>query len=342
LKILENNIGNDELKIRIETLDDLWYIKNLLEPGDLIVSDVFRRVELNDDMDRAKSTERKKIKVKLKVEKVDFQPYTDKIKILGEIIEGDEAGSHQSIFLGTDDEFLLIKEFTDEDLNLLREATDTSQSTGIYFISMDDEEATVCALRPYGIQELASIKSGKSGKYFDVKQQSSGYYQEIEYVLKNIRDIIILIILGPGFEHSKFYNFINQNPYFKNFKKYDFAVEDTGKRGIYEFLGSEKSENILKNSRLVRDEKIINKFLEGLNKSATSIYGYGDILKYAQMGIIQDLIISEEKFHAPETRELLSILNGSANIHVISRYSDSGEIIKKFGGYCAILRYSIK
>lgn len=77
----------------------------------------------------------------------------------------------------------------------------------------------------------------------------------------------------------------------------------------------------------MRDEKIINKFLEGLNKSATSIYGYGDILKYAQMGIIQDLIISEEKFHAPETRELLSILNGSANIHVISRYSDSGEII---------------
>ncbi len=56
------------------------------------------------------------------------------------------------------------------------------------------------------------------------------------------------------------------------------------------------------------------------------------------MNMIEDLLISESKFRDPETRSLLSQING-VNVHVISDYTDSGEIIKQFGGYCGILRY---
>ncbi len=322
----------------MDTTDDLWYLKNILNSGDIISVIVYRRIEQNDELTRSKATERKRIMVELKIEKIDFQPYTDKLKILGEIIEGENKGSHQSVFIGSDDEIIIIKELSNEEYQLIEEAINNYYKNSIVFISMDDEECLISTLKSYGLQDIGVIHSNKSGKDYESKSNNNSYFNDIIKTIKNISNASSFIILGPGFEHTKLYNIINKDPYFKDIKIYDFPETENGKRGIYLFMNDKKSENILKESRIAGDEKLIEKFLTNLNKTNLSVYGYDEIKKYAMENMIEDLIISEDVFKKPETRELLNIITG--NVHVISNYTDSGNIIKNFGGYCAILRYN--
>jgi len=338
LKIIKKIREESKIILKMNTTDDLWYLKNILEPGDTIYVTVYRRIEQNDDLNRSKSTERKKIKVELKIEKVDFQPYTDKLKILGEITNGENVGSHQSVFIGSDDEITIIKDLNNEEYNLIKEAINNYYKNNIIFISLDDEKCLISILKSYGLQDIGEINSNKSGKDY-ISKSNDDYFNEIIKTMKNINNVSSFIILGTGFDHTKLYNMINKDPYFKDIKIYDFPETESGKRGIYLFMNNKKSEDILKESRIAGDEKLIDKFLINLNKNNLSIYGYDEIKNYANENMIEDLIISEDVFKEPETRELLNIIT-NANIHVISSYTESGNIIKNFGGYCAILRYN--
>ncbi|MEM0139265.1 MAG: mRNA surveillance protein pelota [Ferroplasma sp.] len=338
MKIIEEIPHESKIVLLINSMDDLWYLKNILNSGDLIIAYVFRRIDQNAEMTRAKATERKRIKITLRIESFDFQPYTDKIKILGEIIEGENSGSHQSIMVGLDDEITLVKNFTGEEFTLLKEAINNYYKNSIIFVSMDDESALIAILKSYGIQDIAEIYSGKSGKDYEIKESKSSYYTEMAKVIKTAGEISSLIILGPGFEPRKFYEYLKNDPYFRSTAIYNVAETENGKRGIYEFLHDEKNAELLKGAKMAGDERLIEKFLKNLNKTGLSIYGYDEIRKYAAMNMVDDILISESKFKTPEARELLDSISG-ANIHIISEYTDSGNIIKKFGGYCAILRY---
>ncbi len=338
MKIVEDDRKDSKIVLLINTIDDLWYLKNILSPGDNIITSVYRRQEQKTDMTRSKSVERKKIKIKLKIEKVDFLPYTDNLKILGEIVEGENTGSHQSVMIGIDDEITLVKDLDSQESQLLKESVDSLYTNTIVFASMDDESCNVAILKSYGIQDMGEIVSGKSGKDYESKSSDSGYYNEILQTLKNIKNLATIIVLGPGFEHTKFYEKIKKDPFFNSIDVYDIAETDSGKRGIYEFMAEKQSEDILKGARLAGDEKLVQLFLKNLNKTELGIYGYDEIVKYAEMNVLEDLLISESKFRDPETRMLLSQITG-LNVHIISDYTDSGDIIKRFGGYCGILRY---
>jgi protein pelota len=338
MKIIEDDRKDSKLIILINTVDDLWYLKNILAPDDNIITSVFRRIEQNSDLTRSKTTERKKIKIRLKVEKIDFLPYTDNLKVLGEIIEGENAGSHQSVMIGIDDKVTIIKELTPEERNLLKEAVENYYSSNIAFVSMDDETCIVALLKSYGIQDIGEISSRKPGKDYEITNVKSNYYDEIISALKNVKNAGAIIILGPGFEHTKFYEKLKNDPFFGHIQIYDFPETDNGKRGIYEFMAEKKSDEILKGARLAADEKLIENFLMNLKKTQLSVYGFDELIKYAKMNMLGTLLISESKFKDPETRKLLAEMSG-VDVHIISDYTDSGGIIKQFGGYCGILRY---
>ena len=338
LKIIEDNPKESKLVLMINTIDDLWYLKNILDRGDQIITSVFRRQEQNADLNRSKATERKKINIKLNVEKIDFLPYTDNLKILGEILEGENSGSHQSVMIGVDDEITIIKTLDSGERGFLNEAVENYYKNSIVFVSLDDESCIIALMKSYGIQEIADISSKKSGKDYGSNGEDPGYYKEIIASIKNIKNPASIIILGPGFEHTKLYKKIMDDPFFNGIALHDFPETDNGKRGIYEFMADKKSGDILKGARLAADEKLIENFLINLNKTGLSIYGYDELVKYSRMNMVEDILISESKFKDTETRKLLNEATG-INIHVISDYTESGDIIKQFGGYCGILRY---
>jgi len=101
MKILQKDLRHGMVRVMVENLDDLWYLSNVICPGDRVSARTERRVKAKDDMERAGKSERVAVTITLKVEKTDFRLENDSFRISGTITEGPEdlvsAGSHHTI-----------------------------------------------------------------------------------------------------------------------------------------------------------------------------------------------------------------------------------------------------
>ena len=180
MKIEEKEKG--EISIKVDNIDDLWYLSNIISPGDTVFGFVFRKDTQSAEMKRAKKVERKKIRVGIEVKKLEFQDYSDRLRIQGIIVHGPEdyIGTHQSINVGLGDEISIMKEWREEEIKLLKEAVANSEKPMIYFLAIEYGAATIAVLRSYGIQELANVrKRGDEDEEF-FGEEATRHMREID------------------------------------------------------------------------------------------------------------------------------------------------------------------
>lgn len=90
-------------KLRVENPIDIWHLEKIIEKGDLITAKTLRTIFVQRGEERIKG--RKKFLVlTIKIEKVEFQEQTNKLRLIGKIVEAPEEvqkGSYHSIEVGT-------------------------------------------------------------------------------------------------------------------------------------------------------------------------------------------------------------------------------------------------
>ncbi len=339
MRILEEDLKNKTYRIRIESLDDLWYLRNILSEGDDVSAITFRRVEESADVQRSRERERIPITIKLKVEKIEFQDFDNRLRILGTVIEGpeDTKGKHQSITVTVDSEISVTKEWDDQHIDLLKEATDEKYVAVYTAVAMDEDEAQIFLIHPYGIQQIGTVYSGRSGKYADSSYSEASYFDQIMNTVKNYSSSII--ILGPGFARDRFARYCAQ----KGVNVIgSFPANRTDSGAVYEFITSADGEKLLSNERIARDKEIVDEFLIAVKKDM-GVYGREQTESALEMGAMSDLIITDEVFRTEDGRKLLSIAQTvGTRIHIVSVSNDPGQIVKKFGGFAGILRYRMQ
>ncbi len=344
MRILEENRAENLIRLQVENQDDLWYLRNIISEGDLVRTTVMRRVEKQADMVRSKETSRKPVAVLLSVESIDFRPFTNSLKILGVIVGGsDEArGEHQSVTVEEGTSFDLIKEkWTDAQSHMLTEAKDSPFSFKGVFVTMDDEVADVFALRSYGIHNIGTVESGKTGKQFDTPYSEDDYFSRIvSEILDPIRDLQAIIVLGPGFTREHFISYLRQKSLFRNARILSFPSDRRDIGAVYGFLKSDESSRLLTNMRLMREQELVDAFLRNLNTNQLACYGVADTMKNLESSAVETLMISEELYRSSEGMKLLRIAGDTgARIHVFSSHGDPGIMLNKFGGAAGILRF---
>ncbi|MEM0158381.1 MAG: mRNA surveillance protein Pelota, partial [Thermoplasmataceae archaeon] len=312
----------DFSSLTIESEDDLWYLYNIIDNGDLVRSVVMRRVEQQSDMTRSKETSRKPITVTITVEDTSFQDFSGMLKILGKVIVGpeDAIGSHQSVNIEPGSTLDLMKgHWTPEQKKMLKEAEEQKLTSGTYFIACDEDEASLYQLRTYGIKPLGKVESGRTGKYFETKETAGDYYQRVgEMVLRYVPKRSQLIVLGSPFTAEKMARSL-QSMNTQQLNIAFFNTNRTDEGAVYEFLRGEKGGEVLKNSRITRDASIVNEFLIHLKSDGKAAYGYGQVRKNIEMGAVDTLLITDKEFRTQRGRELLELASASsAAIHVVS------------------------
>ncbi|MFX1539674.1 MAG: peptide chain release factor aRF-1 [Promethearchaeota archaeon] len=190
-------------------------------------------------------------------------------------------------------------------LDPLREMLSPKSSYGL--ISIDRSQSAWALLKGTNLQIMKTLKSGIMGKHRAGGQSQRRFERLIEQaahefltksseltreLFEEIPDLNGIIIGGPGFTKAVF----AEKGYLTSpLKDKILAVLDTayaGEEGIRALV--EKSEDILRNQRLVKEKRLVQRFLSELARDTGRVtYGEKQVREALDRGAVDTILISE-------------------------------------------------
>lgn len=345
MKVLRQNKRTGEIKLYLESLDDLWHLKNIVVPNDLVWADTQRRKEEKSDKIRAERTEKKHMRLGIRVEKVEFQEFQDKIRIHGKIEEGpQDIGQYHTLLLGFGDKISIFKEeWKKHELDRIMSAVQETSRPAIYFVSLDDTEASVFVITQFSVRELGNIVGSGTGKMYESKSVQNNYFEEIFQILESAIKNEPIVILGPGFAKEKFLSHLKErNPELAK-RATTIASGQTGATGVYEVMKKGLGSKILEESRVVIEIKLLEEVLCRISKGEPIAYGPNQVAAAVNSGAAELLILTENEVRTTQGEELMKATESfGGKVEILSTRHDAGKQLESLGGYAAMLRYQME
>lgn len=344
MKVLFKNIKTSEIKLLLESMDDLWHLHNILEVGDIVFALTYRREETSSDKLRPERGQKKPMRLGIELEKVEFHEFSDRLRVHGIIKEGrQDLGSYHTLNLKSGDKLTIIKdEWMPHHLKRIEDAIKATDQPSSVFIAIDYEEATFAILRQSGLQELFHISSNISGKqYKENLDHKRAFYEE---VLTKVKQIIEepspLIVVGPGFAKEDFVNYgRNQAPeLFDN-----CTVKGTGQGGmtaIHEVLREGIASKAIENSRVRQETMLVEQLLTEIAKDGKYAYGPDEVENALMSGAVETLLLTDVSVREKKAEKFLQLAEETkVRIVIVSVMHDAGKKLHALGDVGALLRF---
>ncbi len=352
MKLIHTDLKKGEAKIKIENLDDLWYLNQIVEKNDLVKGKTLRKIKLGDETQRKQKVEKKPVFLLIEVEKVEFSKTSNVLRISGTVKEGPEdvpLGSHHTFNVGENTTITIIKrKWLKFQADRLKEASKESSSK-ILICVHDREEAYFALMKKYGYQLLVDLK-GNVAKKVDVKQVESNFYKEIIRQLEEYNDrykLSKIIIASPAFWKEELMKELS-NEEMRN-KTILATCSSVGENAINEVIKRPETENALKLDRIAKEYKLVEELFAEISKNNMASYGLKETKNAAEAGAIRQLLITdsfiqkkrmEDKYE--ETEYIMKTVDSTkGEITIISSDHEAGKKLDGLGGIAAILRYKI-
>ena len=352
MKLIHTDLKKGEAKIKIENLDDLWYLNQIVEKNDLVKGKTLRKIKLGDETQRKQKVEKKPVFLLIEVEKVEFSKTSNVLRISGTVKEGPEdvpLGSHHTFNVGENTTITIIKrKWLKFQADRLKEASKESSSK-ILICVHDREEAYLALMKKYGYQLLVDLK-GNVAKKVDVKQVESNFYKEIIRQLEEYNDrykLSKIIIASPAFWKEELMKELS-NEEMRN-KTILATCSSVGENAINEVIKRPETENALKLDRIAKEYKLVEELFAEISKNNMASYGLKETKNAAEAGAIRQLLITdsfiqkkrmEDKYE--ETEYIMKTVDSTkGEITIISSDHEAGKKLDGLGGIAAILRYKI-
>jgi protein pelota len=352
MKIIYSNPKKGTYKLQVETLEDLWYLNDILAPNDTVKARTLRKIKKENIDQRATKATKKPITLKILIEKIEFSKYSNSLRLLGTIVEGPEdipLGSHHTIAVEENTILTIIKEkWYKYQAEKLKEAA-LERIPNILICVLDREEAYFAMLKKYGYQLLSSIK-GQVQKKENPENIKSDFYKQVAdklsyYTEKNGIDKIILA--SPAFFKEDALQEIKD----KNLRnKVILATcSAVGKNGINEVLKRDETKKALKEARAVKEIDYVENLLTEISKNGLATYGIRETKKAVEAGAVSVLLVTdslirkmriEENFN--QLDELMKTTESiKGEVHLISGDHEGGKKLDGLGGIGSLLRYKL-
>ncbi|KXA91187.1 hypothetical protein AKJ63_01820 [candidate division MSBL1 archaeon SCGC-AAA259D18] len=349
MRIIHKDLENNQIKLLTENLNDLWHLQHIISPGDVVVSMTWRRPKSETDKFRPERREKERVKLSLRVKKVEFRKFSNELRVLGEIVKGPDIGEHHSIKIDTDSKFTLLKEWKSDHLDRLREAREASKRPKMLLAALDDERATFGLVRQYGLEKLGEITSSASGKMYESNRRASEseYYQKIcDFIQSHMKSkgTSSVIVAGPGFAKKEVYSLL-KDEYPEIASKTHLGNTSTpGESGLNEIIRRGIVKRVLDEDRMSMETELVEKMMKEVSKNGKATYGREKVEKAARAGAIDKLLVSDEvlKKKREEVEPIIERARGTgSDIFMISSEHEAGNQLARMGGLGALLRYSL-
>jgi peptide chain release factor subunit 1 len=174
-------------------------------------------------------------------------------------------------------------------------------------IVIDRREATIGVLRGKRIEVLSYSSSMVPGKHRQGGQSSvrferlreiaiHEFYKKVgdkatEALLPHLENLVGILIGGPSPTKEEFYDGEYLHHELQRRVIGLFDVSYTDESGLFELV--EKAQDALQELDLVREKKLIGRFLQEVARDGLAAYGEGEIREYLSLGAVDTLLLSE-------------------------------------------------
>lgn len=344
MRVLRRDPKTGEIKIRIENPDDLWHLSNLAVPGDLVRASTTRREEAKADKIRPERMEKVRVTLTIRVEKLEFQAFSDRLRMSGVIVEGpQDLGQHHTLNVGVEDVLSILKEWRPHELRRIEEAVAAAQRPTVSFLSLDDDEALLAQLRQYGVREVATIRAPGHGKMFPSGDAKTTFYEEILAKLTSAELGEALVIVGPGFARDEFHGFMRSRAPELVRRVHVHGTAHAGMRGVQEALRSGVGAKLFEESRVALETRLVERVLEGIGRNGPVAYGRKEVETALVAGAVETLLVSDAIVRDAAVEGLMHRAEAQrGTVVLVSRHHEAGARLEALGGIAAILRFPLK
>ncbi|MBI5228896.1 mRNA surveillance protein pelota [Candidatus Micrarchaeota archaeon] len=343
MRIIHFDKRNNEMKLEPESLEDLWYLTKVVEPGDKAIARSLRRFKI--ELERAESGEKKPVLIELNVESVEFSESMNKLRLTGKILAGTpeeyvSVGSHHTLDIEPHHSFTLKKEFGPYHLKVLEEAKRSARQPVIQLVVMDDEKATVCSLERRGLSPFIEIQSrARKRDPESYEEFRKKYFSELMKLVEEGKRKTI--IAGPGFAKEDFKKYVaEKKPKLISNMIFEH-VSSSERSGVYELLKKGVVERVFGEQKL--EEEFIA--LEKLKKSIASedglaCYGVDEVKNAVELNAVEEILVLDELLRKnKEAQELVEKAEKKgAKILVFDSGDEAGQEFKTYK-LAALLRF---
>ena len=175
-------------------------------------------------------------------------------------------------------------------------------------IVIDRREATIGLLRGKRVEVLSYTSSMVPGKHRQGGQSSvrferlrqiaiHEFYKKVgekasEALLPHKENLVGILIGGPSPTKEEFYEgeYLHHELQKKIIGLFDVSYTDES--GLYELV--EKAQDALQELDLMREKRLMNRFLKEIAKDGLAAYGEEEIRKYLSLGAVDTLLLSDD------------------------------------------------
>jgi len=343
-------------RLRIETDDDLWTLARIARKGMHIAMLGERRDQTTggEEGGRAKSAERKKMWIRLRIESTEYQTFSENLRVHGMIEEAHfDIGLHHThiVEIRDDVELTSARFFSTSDRDLLKQAEQASGQTHVVLAVVETDEVVLFHVTARGLREGATWTMRGGGKRGEIRHSegiaATFRSKVIGALIDTLGEDTPLVVCGPGHARDALLNDLKSAGETRMMKS--IATSMAGRAGANEILREGLAGDLLSEHAITREITLIENAWERLATNGAVAYGTESLMKAMNEGAIETLLISAELLREENQfigkKTWMEWVNGLSDIGAelvqCSTDHDAGQQLLGLGGVVALLRYTM-
>ena len=283
--------GRERWTLVPESLDDLWHLQYVVEPGDLVAGDTTRRIQRDDDRLRDTGGEREHMYVTVRVMDAEFAKFANRFRVGGKIVDcsrEDQLGHHHTLNVEPRTEIEIEKQFKPDQRDRIEEAVAASENPDVAVVTVEEGRAFVHTVAQYGVEEYASV-SGPTGKG-EYAQDRSELFARLVDTLRPL-EVDAVVLAGPGFTKEDALSHLEEAA---PETAETVTVVDTasvGDRGVHEVLKRGAVDEIQQETRIAREAEYVDELTARIADDGAVAYGPDAVATAVEYGAVERLLV---------------------------------------------------
>ncbi len=340
MQILNKNKSNFEL--RIESLDDLWILSQIISSNDKVFGTAERKVKVGAG-ENAKQV-RKLFNVELLITKVVFT--SKQLRISGNIQNETEftsiGESHTLTYLC--DEVIKFEKLSMLvfQKKLLEKAVSSKKSKNL-LVLFDKDDFVAAEFSDFSFSVLFEESGLGSKKYSndEINEEEQKLQLILDYLNKDYSNIIFA---GPGLFKESLKKYVKDK---LGINAITFAFGEVGANAVNKVIKEIGKSAILKDSQINLETGAINELLVNINKNSKFSYGYENSYESVMSSKCEKLLIStdlidkkkEDKTYKELNELMMTCEKLNSELVIVNSKNEPGKILDGLGSIATINRY---